>query len=178
MNKKLLLLTLAASLSLTACNEPAEPAAKANGDTLTAGEPSKGAAFEVRLVLDSASPDSEQLTYLPRRPEGGKADEEQLHVQKKPLLERSALGSAAVQKDSVNGLPRIQVTFTKAGAKLFAEVTRNHSGKRLAILIGGIVYTAPRVMTEISGGVAVIQGSFSEEEATQLAAKLNRAVTK
>ena len=146
--------------------------------TLTAAEPSKPAAFEVRLVLDSASPDSDQLTCIQQRSDGGKAVEERLHVQKKPLLDRSALQSAAVQKNPVSGASEIQVTFTERGGKRFAEVTRDHVGQRLAIVIDGKVYSAPKVMMEIPGGKAVISGSFSDQEATQLAARLSERATK
>lgn len=146
--------------------------------TLTAAEPSKPAAFEVRLVLDSAAPDSEQLTLTQQRTDGGKTAAERLHVQKKLLLDRSALKSAAVQTNAVSGASEIQVTFTEPGAKRFAEATRDHVGQRLAIVIDGKVYSAPKVMMEIPGGKAVISGSFSEQEATQLAARLSEVATK
>jgi hypothetical protein len=146
--------------------------------TLTAAEPSKPAKFEVRLVLDSASPDSEHLTCTHQLTAPGQTVEEKLHVQKKALLDRSGLKSAVVQKSPVTGASEILVTFTDRGAKRFAEVTRDHVGQRLAIVIDGKVYSAPKVMTEIPGGKAVISGSFSEQEAAQLAARLNQQTTK
>ena len=141
--------------------------------TLTAAEPSKPAAFEVRLVLDSASPDSEQLTCTHPGTAPGQKVDEKLHVQKKPLLDRSSLKSAAVQRNAITSAAEIAITFTERGAKRFAKVTRDHVGQRLAIVIDGKVYSAPKVMTEIPGGKAVISGSFTEEEAAQLAARLN-----
>ncbi len=163
--------------------------------TVAAAEPSKPAAFEVRLVLDSASPDSEKLTFTQQRSNGGfihqhtfgtfsqhlqqgtnegETAEEKLHVQKKPLLDRSTLQSAAAQKIAVSDVSEIQVTFTEQGAKRFAEVTRDHVGQRLAIMIDGKVYAAPKVMMEITGGKVVISGSFSEQEATDLVARLSQ----
>jgi hypothetical protein len=59
------------------------------GFTLSAAEPSKPAAFEVRLVLDTASPDSEELTCTHPGTAPGQTVDEKLHVQKKPLLDRS-----------------------------------------------------------------------------------------
>ena len=103
----------------------------------------------------------------------GRKLDEKLHVQKKPLLDRSALKSAAVQRNAVTGAPEIAITFTERGAKRFAEVTRDHIGQRLAIVINGEVYSAPKIMAEIAGGKGVISGSFTEQEATELAAKLN-----
>jgi len=146
--------------------------------SLAAAVPPEPTAFEVRLVLDSASADTEQLTFIHQRTIAGQAVEERLHVQKEPLLDRSAVKSAEVQRSSVTGTPEIQVAFTERGAKRFAEVTRQHIGQRLAIVIDGKVYAAPKVATEILSGKAVISGSFTEQEATQLARRLSRAATK
>jgi preprotein translocase subunit SecD len=140
---------------------------------LMAAEPSKPSPFELRLVLDAAAADSEQLPLIQPGAAPGRTSEERIHVQKKPLLDRSALNSANVQKSAVTGSPEIQLTFTEQGARRFAEVTRQHTGKRLAIVIDGRIYSAPKVMDEVAGGKAVISGSFSWQEASQLAARLN-----
>jgi SecD/SecF fusion protein len=73
--------------------------------------------------------------------------------------------------------PEIQVTLTDEGAKRFAMVTRQNVGERLAIVIEGKVYFAPRVLGEIPGGRLNISGSFTMEQAVQLAAKINDAAT-
>lgn len=103
----------------------------------------------------------------------GKTVEEKLHVQKKPLLDRSSLKSAAVEKDPLTGASEVQLTFTDQGAKRFAEVTRDHVGQRLAIVIDGKVHSAPKVMAEIPGGKVAISGAFSAQEAAALAARLS-----
>jgi preprotein translocase subunit SecD len=146
--------------------------------TLTAGEPLKSATFEVRAVLDSASADSEQLTCVHQGTATRQTYEEKLIVQKKPLIDGADIKSATFQKDPLNSAPEVEVTFTARGAKRFAEVTRDHVGHRLAIIVDGKVCSAPMVQTEIAGGKAVITGSFSEEEATQLAARLSKGATK
>ncbi len=148
------------------------------GFALSAAEPSKPATFEIRSVLDAASSDSEELTCTHPGTAPGKKVDEKLQVQKKTLLDRSAIKSAAVQRSAVSGAPEIAITFTERGSKRFAEVTRDHVGHRLAIVIDGKVYSAPKIMMEISGGKAVISGSFTEEEATQLAARLSAGATK
>src|SRR5438046_3026031 len=94
--------------------------------TLTAAAPSDPAAFQVRLVLESASADSEQLPVIQKGGTSGQTSEERLHVQKKPLLDQSALKSAAVLKNAVTGDPEILVTLTEPGAKRFANVTREN----------------------------------------------------
>jgi preprotein translocase subunit SecD len=143
-----------------------------------AAEPPKPATFEMRLVLTAASPDSEELTCTHPGTAPGQKVDEKLHVQKKPLLNRSTIKSAAVQKSAASGVPEIAITFTEQGSKRFAEVTRDHVGHRLAIVVDGKVYSAPRIMMEIPGGKAVISGSFTEEEATQLAARLSAGAAK
>lgn len=148
------------------------------GFSLVAAEPSKPATFEVRLVLDKATDDSEQLTVLQQSTVPKQAEPERLHVQKKALLARADLKSADVHKSKVNGAPEIQIAFSEQGTKRFAEVTRKHVGERLAIVIDGKVYSAPVVRTEIPGGKAVISGSFSQEEATQLVSRLNEKPVK
>ena len=51
--------------------------------------------------------------------------------------------------------------------------TRDNIGQRLAIVIDGKIYSAPIVRSEITGGKAVISGSFSDQEATDLAVRLS-----
>ena len=76
------------------------------------------------------------------------------------------------------GRPQIEILFTDAGGKRFAEVTREGRGRRLAIIIGGQLYSAPQIMSEIAGGRAEISGSFSEQEARDLAARLTESLPK
>jgi preprotein translocase subunit SecD len=142
-----------------------------------AAEPIKPATFELRLVLDSASPDSEQLTCTQQRTQGHPVDEK-LNVQKKTLIDNSALKSATFQRDPITGAPQVEFTLTKDGTKRFAEVTHDHLGQRLAIVVDGKVCSAPRLQSEIAGGKAVISGSFSEHEATELAARLSAGAKK
>ena len=56
------------------------------------------------------------------------------------------------------------LTFSEAGAKLWAELTRANIGKDIAILFDGKVISAPRVSEEIKGGKLMISGKFSESE--------------
>jgi preprotein translocase subunit SecD len=88
------------------------------------------------------------------------------------------LKSASVITNQPAGKPRLQITFTDAGAKQLAEVTHQNIGKRLAIIIDGRLYSAPTIKSEIRGGQAEITGNFSETEAQDLAAKINQSVTK
>ncbi len=66
----------------------------------------------------------------------------------------------------------VSLRFNSQGAVAFAEVTTESTGKRMAIVLDGKVYSAPVIREPITGGNAEISGSFSPEEAQQLAVVL------
>jgi SecD/SecF fusion protein len=102
---------------------------------------------------------------------------EVVNVQKTVLLDENGVKSAGVRTDAV-GHPQIEITFSDAGRKRFAEITREKVGQRLAIIIDGRLYCAPIIRAEIPDGKAEISGSFSKEEANTLAAKIIEAIKK
>ena len=61
--------------------------------------------------------------------------------------------------------PVVEIEFNTVGAERFYELTSNNIGSIVAILIDGVVVTAPTVKTAISGGKAVISGNFTVEGA-------------
>ncbi|MEK7557144.1 MAG: protein translocase subunit SecD [Patescibacteria group bacterium] len=94
-----------------------------------------------------------------------------------PTFERTALTGrhlkrATVDFDQVLGAPQVGLEFDGEGSDLFAALTRESVGKRVAIYLDGIPISAPVVQTEITNGQAIISGGFSLEEAKQLARNL------
>jgi preprotein translocase subunit SecD len=83
------------------------------------------------------------------------------------------LTRAAVTFDSTTGAPEVSITFNSKGATKFADVTRRLVGKPLAIFLDNMPITSPTVKQEITDGSAVINGQFTQDEATQLALQLN-----
>lgn len=83
------------------------------------------------------------------------------------------LKRADVVFDPTTNAPQVQLTFNDEGAKIFQDLTKKNIGKRIAIFLDEYPVTAPVVQQEISGGVAVITGSFALEEARALARNLN-----
>ena len=69
--------------------------------------------------------------------------------------------------------PNVAIEFDDEGSRIFAELTRNNIGRRIAIYLDGVLLSAPTVQTEIANGSAVITGRFTPEEAKQLATRLN-----
>ncbi len=63
----------------------------------------------------------------------------------------------------------VEFELTAAGRERFADITTKNRGRQLAILIDGIVRSAPNINEPITGGRARISGSFSPQEAKDLA---------
>ena len=142
----------------------------------SAGGGNLASVFQFRLVLNAPSAKADPMTVVQQGADAKAA--QTLYIQKKVLLDQTDLMSASVITNQPAGKPRIQITFTDAGAKRFAKVTRQNIGKRLAIIIDGRLYSAPMIKSEIRGGQAEISGNFSEPEAQDLATKINQSVTK
>ncbi|HBS48474.1 TPA: protein translocase subunit SecD [Candidatus Dependentiae bacterium] len=66
------------------------------------------------------------------------------------------------------GEPEVAFKFDRSGGKIFKEVTGNNVGKRLAIIIDGVVQTAPGIQTAI-GSDGRITGRYTYETANDLA---------
>jgi preprotein translocase subunit SecD len=66
-------------------------------------------------------------------------------------------------------LPYIFLRLKPVGAREFDRITAENVGKRLAIILDNNVYSAPVIKSRISGGEAVIEGSFTLDEAKDLA---------
>jgi SecD/SecF fusion protein len=66
----------------------------------------------------------------------------------------------------------VQLKFDSDGAKKFGQITEQYKGHRFAIVLDGIIQSAPVIRDAIYGGDAVITGHFSEKEARGLASVL------
>ncbi len=93
-------------------------------------------------------------------------------VKKRTSLTGAHLTDARVQIDSQYNDPYVSITFDKKGARTFERVTGENVNKRLAIVLDNKVYSAPVIQDKISGGQARITGSFTTEEARDLAIAL------
>lgn len=83
------------------------------------------------------------------------------------------LSRAQVQFDELTQSPIISLQFNDEGSKLFEKITAENVGKPVAIFLDGMPISIPMVNEKISGGQAVINGSFSPLEAKQLVGRLN-----
>ena len=66
----------------------------------------------------------------------------------------------------------VQMRFDSEGAKKFGQITEANVGHRFAIVLDGVIQSAPVIRTAIYGGDAIITGRFTEQEARGLASVL------
>ncbi|MFQ5579910.1 MAG: protein translocase subunit SecD [Nitrospiria bacterium] len=89
-------------------------------------------------------------------------------VQKKAVMAGDLLTDARVSFGEFND-PYVSITFDPVGARLFEKVTDENRRRRLAIVLDKSVKSAPRIQEKISGGRAQITGTFTTQEAKDLA---------
>ena len=69
--------------------------------------------------------------------------------------------------------PQVSMSMNQEGAQIWARLTKESIGRSIAIVLDGVVYSAPNVSNEITGGQSSISGNFTIEEANDLANVLN-----
>lgn len=88
-------------------------------------------------------------------------------------LETASLQFAGSNSGQLANEPLVAVKFTDEGSKLFADITRAHVGEQLGIFLDGELLSSPVINEPITGGTAIISGSFTPEEARSLAQNLS-----
>ncbi len=81
---------------------------------------------------------------------------------------------AAVQQDQSSGATQyvVSLEFSDAGKEKFAEATGRLVGQTISIWMDDVRLSAPTVNTAISDGKCIIEGNFTSESATTLAAQI------
>ncbi|PHR30404.1 MAG: protein translocase subunit SecDF [Fluviicola sp.] len=100
--------------------------------------------------------------YPCRIPEGGKA-----------RVGGEDIKSASRDYDSQDGKIAVGLRMTQEGADKWAQMTEENVDRIVAITMDGVVFSAPNVINAIRDGNTSISGSFSVEEADNLAGLLN-----
>jgi len=86
-----------------------------------------------------------------------------------PILDGSMLTDAKVGHNQKTNRPEIDFTLNAQGSKIFADFTDRNVGKRMAVVLDNVVYTAPVIQARIGGGRVQITGNFKEKEAADIA---------
>jgi preprotein translocase subunit SecD len=139
----------------------------------------KTARLEFRLVDEQRSaeealkgkvPEGDEILYERRvNKQTGEVTRVPLLLKKQVLLTGDALTNAEVRIGSQFNEPYVSIEFDREGARGFERITAENVGKRLAIVLDNTVYSAPVIRERIAGGQAQITGSFTVEEARDLA---------
>ncbi|WP_339135016.1 MAG: protein translocase subunit SecD [Candidatus Electrothrix sp. GW3-4] len=103
-------------------------------------------------------------------------DKQNQEAGKKPiLLESPVLMTGDMVKDARVGYggtfnePLVSLRLTGDGSDKFADITEANVNRQLAIVLDGVVRSAPVIRERILGGSAQISGSFTQTEASDLA---------
>ena len=89
-------------------------------------------------------------------------------LKKKPVVSGENLTNAQPSFDE-NGLPSVSFNFNPSAALKFGNYTKENIGSPFAIVLDGIVISAPTIRSHIPGGSGIITGNFSVEESNRLA---------
>ncbi|MFA6770042.1 MAG: protein translocase subunit SecDF [Bacteroidales bacterium] len=87
----------------------------------------------------------------------------------KARLDGGAITDASKSFGATTGQPEVDMAMNAEGSRIWANMTANNVGKSIAIVLDGMVYSAPRVNSEITGGRSQISGQFTVSEADDLA---------
>jgi len=140
----------------------------------------KTAYLEFRMVRDDSNeiienhqpipPGFVLLKHIEPQPGGAPPKTEEVIVSKRPVngLSGDIVRSSMVTRGNL-GEPEIEFNLTDDGAKKFAKTTREYVGHRMAIILDGELYSAPNIQTPIENGSGRITGSFTIEQAQELA---------
>jgi preprotein translocase subunit SecD len=137
---------------------------------------------DIQRALDGRPPPSQELLPTDR------ADEPFLLVQRRldfadtargpdgnfvRVLSGQFLRNASQGFHYQTGEPVVNFTFDTTGAVIFGKLTANHIRERFAVVLDGQIITAPQINSAIPSGSGFIEGSFTIESASDLAALLN-----
>jgi len=86
----------------------------------------------------------------------------------KAPLDGGVITDANTTFGPTSGMPEVDMAMNAEGARIWATMTANNIGRSIAIVLDGMVYSYPRVNSEISGGRSQISGQFTVTEADDL----------
>jgi preprotein translocase subunit SecD len=133
--------------------------------------------FEIRRVTDTPS---EQTIIKPIFKSKLSVGERQQYfiIEKIVLSDQLIVKQATATYQANIGKPVLRVDLTPAGAKALEELTRNNINKRLAIMVGDKLISAPIVTSAIAGGTFEISGGLSIDDVKTMALEINKSVQK
>ncbi|MEJ2495353.1 MAG: protein translocase subunit SecD, partial [Ignavibacteriaceae bacterium] len=105
---------------------------------------------------------------VPNATENGKVFYNLYLTNKEPELTGGVVTDAQANIDPTSSTPIVNMTMNSEGATDWARITGANVGKRIAIMLDGVVFSAPSVRNKITGGRSQIEGMANMEEAKLL----------
>ena len=133
------------------------------------------------LSITALNEETFMAEYGSKVPEGDElmfervADKETGEVRKRPYLvkKRTMMTGDVLTDARVNigqfNEPYVSISMNGTGAQVFERITAENVKKRLAIILDNNIYSAPVIQDRIAGGNAQVTGSFTTQEANDLA---------
>jgi len=140
----------------------------------------KTAVLEFKMVAENVTEEQIHDNKLPpgvklypMRPSDRNSQETKIPLEDKTVLTGQYITDARVEIGSRSfGEAHISLNFDPQGAKIFERITSENVGRKLAIVLDGVVYSDPVIRERIPSGRADISGSYTDEEAKVLAIAL------
>ena len=125
---------------------------------------------KLNLALQNQLPQGSEI-YFERNvdPQTGVETKTPLLIQSQVMMTGEMVKNAQVRVGGQFNEPYVGLDLTGRGGRIFGQVTEKNVGKRFAIILDEVVRSAPVIREKILGGSAQISGSFTYEEATDLA---------
>ena len=128
-------------------------------------------ARDLAAALKGSIPPGDEILYQAKETGKGETPSEKQPylVKKQAMMTGASLTDARVEIDSQFNEPYVSIDFDQRGAREFERITGENVKKRLAIVLDNKIYSAPVIQEKIGGGKARITGSFTTQEANDLA---------
>lgn len=126
-------------------------------------------------LTEDIFPNDARFLYgiAPRGASGDAASVLPLYIVRTRDGDKAPLEGDDVEESSISyderGRPAVSLRMTKQGTKKWADLTTENVNKPIAIALDNIIYSAPNVINPILDGNSQISGSFTVEEASDLA---------
>lgn len=122
-----------------------------------------------RALQNRLPPDTEIYFEKDKDKQTGREIIRPLLLENQTLMTGDMVKNAQVRIGGQFNEPYVGIDLTARGGKIFAHVTEKNVNRQLAIVLDNVVRSAPSIREKILGGSAQISGSFTHEEAADLA---------
>jgi len=122
-----------------------------------------------KALTDGPPPGDEILDQIETDPQSRRTKKTPFLIKKQLMMTGEYITDARVAIDNQYNTAYVSLSFDAKGARLFERITEANVKNRLAIILDGVVKSAPVIQEKIGGGKASITGTFTQDQARDLA---------